>query len=110
MAKIKKLEKQKYKRDYSLDLKSQRRTTQVSLYGSPGWKRLRMAKLAETPLCERCSSLGAITLACEVHHKEKFLNGINEQEQALLFYDFFNLMSVCKPCHYVLDNKVRVYD
>ena len=110
MARIKKAVKQKYKRDYSLDLLSQRRQTQVDLYGSPGWKRLRIGKLQADPLCERCTSLNVVTLACEVHHIIKFMTGINEQEQKILFYDYYNLMSVCKPCHKTLDNKVKLYE
>lgn len=109
MPRINKLVKQKYKRDYSKDLNNPRRVVQVNFYNSPGWASLRISKLSADPMCQRCTELGKITLACEVHHKIKFMTGINEQEQAELFYDWENLQSTCKPCHKILDSKVRNY-
>jgi len=33
------------------------------------------------------------------------MNGIGEARQADLFYGYNNLMSVCVPCHHILDKK-----
>ena len=109
MPSIKKLVKQKYKRDYSKDLNNERRATQASFYNSPGWPSLRISKLSKDPMCERCKSLNIITLACEVHHIIKFMTGATIQEEAALFYDWENLQSTCKPCHKIMDGKIRIY-
>ena len=93
----------KKKREYSLDLNNARKVVASRFYSSPGWRSLRMAKLSANPLCERCESLKKVTLACEVHHVQKFMNGLDEVGQADLFYNYSNLLSVCISCHHILD-------
>ena len=97
--------KPKKKRDYKLDLNSEKRQFSSKLYGSTGWQRLRLAKLAEQPLCQRCTELGVIKLASEVHHVNKFMHQKSDEDKVLYFYDYNNLMSLCPECHYFLDNK-----
>ena len=90
-------------RNYKRDLDNPRRKEQASYYNTSSWSRLRIAKLVESPLCERCEALGAITAACEVHHRVKFMNGATKAERDRLFYDWYNLKSVCSPCHKIED-------
>ena len=53
------------------------------------WQRVRMAKLADTPLCERCQAEDRLTAAELVHHKDgDHLN--NEWD---------NLESLCRTHH-----------
>ena len=94
----------KKKRDYSVDMLSSKRQFSHQLYGSTAWQRLRVAKLVANPLCQRCEALNIITLAEEVHHLLKFMNQKTDAEKVLYFYDYNNLMSVCKKCHKILDN------
>lgn len=61
-------------------------------YASARWKALRLARLTEQPLCERCLVADIVTEATVVHHIDphrgdpvKFWNG-----------PFQNL---CAPCH-----------
>lgn len=74
------------------------REDRQKIYQSAKWKALRLAKLAEQPLCERCLSNGKVTAAIDVHHKDSFLNYEGSQRLAKA-YDSDNLMSVCKECH-----------
>ena len=56
-------------------------------YNSDGWKRLRILKLHESPLCEFCESP-----ATTVDHKQAIREGTNP-------YDMNNLQSLCLQCH-----------
>ena len=75
-----------------------KREDRQAIYQSQKWKALRVAKLAEQPLCEVCLSKDKITPAIDVHHKDSFLNyeGLERLAKA---YDSDNLLSVCKSCH-----------
>ncbi len=57
-------------------------------YGA-GWRKVRAAKLADNPLCQRCEERGRTTLATEVHHRDH--DQFNRRPE--------NLESVCTPCH-----------
>lgn len=63
------------------------------LYQSAAWKRLRLAKLAESPLCEFCLEQEIVTEATEVHHSDGGHKGDIEK--------FFcgPFVSTCRPCH-----------
>lgn len=63
------------------------------------WLRLRRDKLSESPLCERCSELGRVTAATEVHHVMPVENGLGRMEKEHLMFDYANLMSLCHGCH-----------
>ena len=67
--------------------------TRNSFYTSPPWRRLRNLKLAEDPLCERCTERGLIVPAYEVHHV------IEIDLRPDLALEYNNLESLCKTCH-----------
>ena len=64
-----------------------------------------MAKLSEQPLCEVCKIKGLIenedifSLAEDCHHLRSFTQGRDFNEMSALFYDYDNVVSVCKKCH-----------
>ena len=62
------------------------------LYAGKTWRRVRKAKLAMDPLCERCKACGSIEAATEVHHKVAVRDGGDP-------FDVTGLESLCKPCH-----------
>ena len=53
------------------------------------WARMRMLKLNEVPLCQRCEIKGLSVIAVLVHHRDR--NPRNNQAD--------NLESLCVPCH-----------
>lgn len=74
-------------------------------YGSPTWKHLRLSKLIECPLCERCKEEGKITPATDVHHKITWQD--KGQEWRTYAFDYENLMSLCEECHYAIHNELN---
>ena len=77
------------------------------IYQDRRWKRMRAAKIANNPLCEKCEVEGRVTPTTEVHHKIPFQTGRNTEEVERLAFEWDNLMSVCTSCHKELDNKIR---
>lgn len=61
------------------------------------WRKIRAAKLARDPLCERCQAAGRVTPAIDVHHRRKFRQG-RSIDWGLKTAPA-NLESVCKSCH-----------
>jgi len=57
------------------------------------WQKLRLLKLSESPLCERCKEHGRIKGAEEVHH----VVPIRVDESKAFEWD--NIQSICVPCH-----------
>jgi 5-methylcytosine-specific restriction protein A len=74
-------------------------TEAQKIYNSTVWKRLRLRKLLDNPLCEDCQSKGIIKPAVEIHHIIPFMQGINKQSRLRLAYDYDNLISLCSDCH-----------
>jgi len=60
-------------------------------YNTARWKRLRLSKLRETPLCEYCQPV-RITPATEVDHKHAINLGGDP-------WAWDNLASACSDCH-----------
>ena len=97
----------KPKREFNKSSNGENKKERAKFYSTEQWKKLRLAKLYEQPLCEVCKLKGMVenneekylTLAEEVHHLRSFMKGANYNEQAMLFYDFNNLCSICKKCH-----------
>lgn len=97
----------KPKREFKRSSNGANKKQRAKFYSTEEWKNLRLAKLYEQPLCEVCklkglvedNELGFLNLATEVHHLISFLKGANYNEQAMLFYDYNNLCSICKKCH-----------
>ena len=69
------------------------------IYQDRRWLKLRNQKRRVNPLCERCERKGKVTPMAEVHHKKPFQEGRTPAEVEALAYDWYNLESVCEPCH-----------
>lgn len=95
----------KPKREYKKSSNGENKKQRAKFYSTEEWKKLRLAKLYETQLCEVCKLKGLVdekeilTLAEDVHHLKSFMKGTTFNEQSLLFYNFDNLCSICKKCH-----------
>jgi len=75
------------------------------IYQNKRWKALRRWKVRHSPLCERCLALDIITPVQEVHHIIPWQTGRDAEHQERLAFDPDNVMSVCTPCHKILDSK-----
>ena len=75
-----------------------KREERQAVYATRRWRKLRLAKLMQSPLCEKCLQKGITNPAIDIHHIDSFLNyeGLKRIEKA---YDINNLMSICKECH-----------
>ncbi len=62
-------------------------------YGAD-WRKVRAAVLAVHPLCAECDRKGRVTVATDVHHKERF-RGTDDPRRL----DPSNLEPLCRPCH-----------
>lgn len=62
-------------------------------YNTSRWRKLRRAKLLQSPLCEHCSLLGRVVSALIVDHVKAIRNG-GEPFPAL-----DRLQSLCQACH-----------
>lgn len=74
------------------------------IYQSQRWRMLRLAKLADSPLCERCHQKGLVKPAVDVHHIVSFMTTDDLAKRIQLAYDYENLMSLCKECHQFVHN------
>lgn len=74
------------------------------VYQSQRWRTLRLLKLSECPLCERCSKVGDVVPAIDVHHVVSFMSTDDPVKRVALAYDYDNLMSLCKECHQYIHN------
>ena len=98
-----KIYKYKKKQINQIDLKRRERQR---VYQDVRWQRLRVAYLADHPLCEECQRQGVVREAVDVHHVRSFMDfeGARRIEVAL---DYDNLMALCKECHQALHNRKR---
>jgi 5-methylcytosine-specific restriction enzyme A len=62
-------------------------------YNTSAWRKLRLSKLAQKPLCEPCDVRGDITLANAVDHVTPINAGGDP------FPPLDGLMSMCERCH-----------
>lgn len=69
------------------------------LLNSRQWKELRQMKLNDQPLCEMCLKRNKQVSAYDVHHIIPVESAITYVEMARLCYSYYNLMSICIPCH-----------
>lgn len=72
------------------------------VYQNPIWKKMRLAKLMENPLCFACECEGKITLAQDLHHLRSFSNQHNENETNALAFDSNNIVPLCKFHHWAI--------
>ena len=76
------------------------------IYNSERWRRLRAWKFSCNPLCELCLKNDKIVPAEDIHHVVSFMSSDDPVKRNFLAYDFDNLMSLCKPCHQRIHNKL----
>lgn len=70
-----------------------------TVYNTTRWRKLRLQKLQDNPLCECCLQDNKITPAEEVHHITEILRNPD------LAFDYKNLMSLCRKCHKEIHKK-----
>ena len=63
------------------------------LYNSPRWRVMRVAQLTKDPWCAGCLEVSEYVLATDVDHVKP------HSGDPVLFFDEFNLQSLCKPHH-----------
>ena len=71
----------------------------IKLINTARWRRLRLKKLQEQPLCENCKDKDKITPATEIHHITPVESATTIEQMEILMFDYNNLMSVCSECH-----------
>ena len=91
----------KTKKPHVIDLKRKERQ---KIYQDVRWQRLRVAYLADHPLCEECLEHGVTREAVDVHHVVSFMSaeGVERIELAL---NYDNLRALCKECHQAEHNR-----
>jgi 5-methylcytosine-specific restriction enzyme A len=65
-------------------------------YNSDVWRRLRLSKLRQDPLCQRCLLKGFLVLALIAHHVKE------RRDFPELALEIDNLESLCASCHSAL--------
>jgi 5-methylcytosine-specific restriction protein A len=73
--------------------RTRRNRQSKAFYNSTPWLKLRMSKLRQDPMCQRCRAMGTIVQATHVHH----VRPITEDYDGRL--DMDNLESLCPSCH-----------
>jgi len=79
------------------------RTTTHPAYGSGRWKRLRLIKLGQQPMCEICARRGRVVRATVVDHKQSLASG------GAWFPHPSKLVSLCHRCHVLKTARVDRY-
>ena len=69
------------------------------VYNTDIWRKLRLERLKNFPLCEICHEKGLLKLATLVHHKIEISEGKNMIQMKTIGFDYSNLQSLCRPCH-----------
>jgi len=75
------------------DPQNVQRREDLRFYNSAAWRKLRLLKLDDNPLCERCEKEGLTTAAVHVHHVKA------RKAHPDLELDIDNLEALCSPCH-----------
>jgi len=83
---------------------SEKRQERKKWYGNQKWRKLRIQKLQDQPLCEACEKNNKVTAAVDIHHMQSFMSTEDEELKYQLFYAYDNLMSLCKECHQKIHN------
>jgi len=83
--------------------KSDKSKERIAVYATTKWRKLRLSKLMDNPLCEVCLAIDIITPAIDIHHIDSFMNyeGLKRLDKA---FNYDNLQSLCKECHQKLHN------
>jgi len=85
--------------------KTPEKQERLKYYLSTTWRRLRQQKVKDSPLCERCLAQGRVEPMRDVHHLVKWYQFKTEEARYRMFTEWDNLYSVCKSCHWELDNE-----
>lgn len=85
--------KKKKNTDSNLDKKKR-----MEVYNKALWRKMRLSKQMEKPLCEVCEMQGKTVLAEDTHHLISF-SKYNGAERDAIAFDYNNLISLCKQCH-----------
>jgi len=96
MPTLNKTPKQKTKSDNSKD--------RHKIYDTLKWRKLRLSKLIDSPLCEMCLAKDIITVGVDIHHIISFLSTDDLNKRSDLAFDYNNLQTVCKNCHQKIHN------
>lgn len=75
-----------------VDYRTQHTATRPEAYDHE-WNKVRLAYIAEHPLCEDCNARGKTTPAREVHHIIPLADGGDRT-------DWNNLVALCSYCHH----------
>ena len=86
---------------------SEKRNERKKWYNNTRWRKLRIQKLQDQPLCEKCLDEEKVTAAVDIHHIISFMSTEDEETKYQLFYDYDNLMSLCKECHQKIHNPTK---
>jgi len=70
-----------------------------AVYNTNQWRYLRLEKLRNNPLCEKCLENDKIELAIDVHHIKPISSVKNIYDKQIIGFDYKNLQSLCKKCH-----------
>jgi 5-methylcytosine-specific restriction protein A len=73
--------------------RSRRNPVSRAFYNSVAWRKLRLVKLCQDPLCEECRRQNRFTTATTVHHRKP----VDDYPELRL--DMVNLESSCASCH-----------
>lgn len=79
----------------------------MAVYNTARWKRLRLVKLRDNPLCEVCEKKGITKMADDVHHIQSFMSVDDPEARKALAFDYDNLMSLCDECHSEIHKRRR---
>lgn len=79
----------------------------MAVYNTARWKRLRLVKLRDNPLCEVCEKKGITKMADDVHHIQSFMSVDDPEARKALAFDYDNLMSLCDECHSEIHKRMR---
>jgi len=90
----------KHKKNYNPkkqqnDLEKKKRS---EIYNSSRWRKMRLAKQMENPICEICKMLNKVSLTEDIHHLVSFTNLTGNERDAVAF-DYNNLIALCKQHH-----------
>lgn len=87
---------QKQPKQHTLEVTKtdENRQARQKIYNTEKWRKLRLQKLYDCPICEDCGQ----QMQEQVHHKDSFMNYTGWMRQQIQ-YDFNNLSALCQLCH-----------
>jgi 5-methylcytosine-specific restriction enzyme A len=71
------------------------------IYNNSRWRKLRLLKFANNPLCEHCLLVGIVTATTDIHHI------VPIDIDPTLSYSYQNLLALCQECHHKVHDNMR---